>query len=50
MGGGGEERRRGQGHSEAWGHAEKSQSEMESSKAAGKVKKAVEPQEDFFVY
>lgn len=38
------------GHSEAWGHVEKSQSEMESSKAAGKVKRAVELQEVFFVH
>lgn len=37
------------GQSEAWGHVEKSQSEMESSKAAGKVKRAVELQEAFFV-
>ncbi len=33
--------------SEAWGHVEKSQTEMESSKAAGKVKRAVELQEAF---
>ena len=37
------------GHTEAWGHVEKSQSEIESSKAAGKVKRAVELQEAFFV-
>lgn len=38
------------GHREAWGHVEKSQSEIESSKAAGEVKRAVELQEAFFVH
>lgn len=37
------------GHCEAWGHVERSQSEMESSKAAGEVKRAAEHQEAFFV-
>lgn len=34
---------------QARGHVEKSQSEMESSKAAGKVKKAVELREAFLL-